>query len=293
MRADEVLSLNVVDVILDRGREGLLIRESKNNRQRIVVLTSDAMPKTLTCLRSWLPDLGADVSPTMPLFCSNRGNAKNLELYIMDRDGKNVRQLTKAPGCYNGGPFFSPDGKRVIFRSDRKKKDHLQIYVINADGTGERALTDDLNWVHWAPYWYKDGRHIIYTAADHSEIHFRRQFAFRRTEIDRPRRRAPVASVRCIAHTEGQEYGNRGALATRVNLGGGRFSESTVIEFGTNKEVLFSSALPVEFADKLRIKNPDGTLDIDVSVVAVQYDGGKTAVAARFLNEVPNWIVKL
>ena len=40
---------------------------------------------------------------------------------------------------YNGGPFFSPDGKRIVFRSDRKKKDYLQIYVINADGTGERA----------------------------------------------------------------------------------------------------------------------------------------------------------
>jgi Tol biopolymer transport system component len=86
----------------------------------------------------------------------------------MDADGGNARKLTNAPGCYNGGPFFSPDGKRVIFRSDRKKKDHLQLYVINADGTGERALTDDLNWVHWAPYWHKDGEHIVYTAADHS-----------------------------------------------------------------------------------------------------------------------------
>jgi Tol biopolymer transport system component len=86
----------------------------------------------------------------------------------MDADGKNVRQLTHAPGCYNGGPFFSPDGKRIIFRSDRKKKDHLQLYVINSDGSGERALTDDLNWVFWAPYWYKDSKHIVYTAADHS-----------------------------------------------------------------------------------------------------------------------------
>jgi Tol biopolymer transport system component len=101
------------------------------------------------------------------VFCSNRGRPEDLELYIMDRDGKNVRQLTHATGCYNGGPFFSPDGKRVIFRSDRKKKDHLQLYVINADGTGERALTDDLNWVQWGPYWYKDGRHIVYAAADH------------------------------------------------------------------------------------------------------------------------------
>src|SRR5207244_4860698 len=47
------------------------------------------------------------------VFCSNRSGPKNLELYIMDADGKNVRQLTHAPGCYNGGPFFSPDGKRV------------------------------------------------------------------------------------------------------------------------------------------------------------------------------------
>jgi TolB protein len=100
------------------------------------------------------------------VFCSNRDG--NLELYIMDADGMNVRQLTHAPGCYNGGPFFSPDGKRVIFRSDRKKKDHLQLYVINADGSGERALTDDLSWVFWAPFWYKDGKRIIYTAADHS-----------------------------------------------------------------------------------------------------------------------------
>ena len=39
----------------------------------------------------------------------------------MDSDGKNVRKLTNAPDCYNGGPFFSPDGKRVIFRADRQK----------------------------------------------------------------------------------------------------------------------------------------------------------------------------
>jgi Tol biopolymer transport system component len=102
------------------------------------------------------------------VFCSNRSGEKNLELYIMDADGKNVRQLTKAPQCYNGGPFFSPDGKQVIFRSDRKKKDQLQLYVINTDGTGERALTDDLNWVQWGPYWYRDGKHIIYAGADHA-----------------------------------------------------------------------------------------------------------------------------
>jgi len=102
------------------------------------------------------------------VFCSNRSGEQNLELYIMDRDGKNLRQLTHSPNCYNGGPFFSPDGKRVIFRSDRKKKDQLQLYVINVDGTGEKALTDDDNWVQWGPYWYKDSRSIIWAGADHA-----------------------------------------------------------------------------------------------------------------------------
>jgi Tol biopolymer transport system component len=101
------------------------------------------------------------------VFCSNRNGS--LELYIMDADGRHVRQLTHAPHCYNGGPFFSPDGKQVIFRSDRKRKDFLQIYVINADGTGERALTDEPTRVNWAPYWYKDGKHVIYGSADYAD----------------------------------------------------------------------------------------------------------------------------
>lgn len=101
------------------------------------------------------------------VFCSNRDG--HLQLYIMDANGANVRKLTNTPNCYNGGPFFSPDGKKVIFRSDRKEKDRLQLYVINADGTGEKALTNNDKWVYWAPYWYKDSKHIIYTGADHSD----------------------------------------------------------------------------------------------------------------------------
>ena len=72
----------------------------------------------------------------------------------------------------------------------------------------------------------------------------------------------------------------------------GNFSESTLIEFGTPREVLFACATPLEFADVVRLRNSDGSLDIEASVVAVQYHPGKTVVAARFLSEVPNWIVK-
>ena len=73
---------------------------------------------------------------------------------------------------------------------------------------------------------------------------------------------------------------------------GANFSESTVIEFGTPREVLFACNTPLEFADVLRLRNSDGSLDVEASVVAVQYHPGRTVVAARFKAEVPNWIVK-
>jgi hypothetical protein len=70
------------------------------------------------------------------------------------------------------------------------------------------------------------------------------------------------------------------------------FTESIVIEFGTPREVLFECNTPLEFADELRLRNSDGSLDVTVTVVAVQYQPGKTAIAARFTHDVPNWIVK-
>lgn len=68
--------------------------------------------------------------------------------------------------------------------------------------------------------------------------------------------------------------------------------ETTVIEFGTAREVLFASRLPLEFADKLRVQNSDGTLDAEACVVALRHQPGSTAVAARFTQRVANWIVK-
>ena len=76
------------------------------------------------------------------------------------------------------------------------------------------------------------------------------------------------------------------------NAGGHGPAESTVIEFGTSREVLFACTAPLEFADVLRLRNSDGSLDTEASVVAVQYHPGTTIVAARFLTSVPNWIVK-
>ncbi len=73
---------------------------------------------------------------------------------------------------------------------------------------------------------------------------------------------------------------------------GRELSEHTLIEFGTPSEVLFASTLPLEFDDRVRLQNSDGSLSAEAAVVAVQYYNGKMAVAARFLGEISNWIIK-
>lgn len=79
---------------------------------------------------------------------------------------------------------------------------------------------------------------------------------------------------------------------TTAGAGRRRLQEQTVIEFGTAHEVLFSSSLPLEFEDRVRLVNSDGSLDARATVVAVRYHGGGKAVAARFVSEVGNWIIK-
>lgn len=70
------------------------------------------------------------------------------------------------------------------------------------------------------------------------------------------------------------------------------FVQDTVIEFGTPHEVLFMVDRPLEFADRVLVESSDGWLHAEASVVAVQYYAERTAVAVRFLKQVPNWIVK-
>jgi integrase/recombinase XerD len=74
VRTDEVLNLNVGDVVLEPGREVLLVRDSKSGDKRMVVLTPDAMPRSLRGLRSWLRDIGQALPANTPLFRSSRGN---------------------------------------------------------------------------------------------------------------------------------------------------------------------------------------------------------------------------
>jgi Tol biopolymer transport system component len=82
------------------------------------------------------------------------------DLYMMNSDGSNVKQLTRAPG-YDGGPFFSYDGKKIIWRRFSKDGMNADVYTMNVDGSGEKRITD-FGSLSWAPFFHTSGDYIIF-----------------------------------------------------------------------------------------------------------------------------------
>ncbi len=111
--------------------------------------------------------------------------------------------------------------------------------------------------------------------------------------------RIPIKLSRTQSRDNGNGNGNSNGNGNRDLTVRERESESenvffqdTVIEFGTPHEVLFVLDRPLQFADRVLVESNDGTLHAEAFVVAVQYHLERTAVAVRFLKNVPNWIVK-
>lgn len=85
-----------------------------------------------------------------------------MDLYMMDADGSNVRQLTHSPG-YDGGPFFSPDNQKIVWRRFNPDGNSAEIWTMNVNGSGQRQLTADAM-VSWGPYYHPSGDYIIYSS---------------------------------------------------------------------------------------------------------------------------------
>jgi Tol biopolymer transport system component len=84
------------------------------------------------------------------------------EIYIMNADGSEPRRLTSAPG-YDGGPFFSPDGQRILWRRFIADGTIADIYTMKPDGSDVRRLTD-FGCMAWAPFFHPSGQYVIFTA---------------------------------------------------------------------------------------------------------------------------------
>jgi Tol biopolymer transport system component len=86
------------------------------------------------------------------------------EIYIMraDADGAGPTRLTKVPG-YDGGPFFSPDSKRIIWRRFDEAGLIADVRTMNLDGTDERQITD-FGAMSWAPYIHPSGEYLLFAS---------------------------------------------------------------------------------------------------------------------------------
>ncbi len=84
-----------------------------------------------------------------------------MDIYIMKADGTQLKQLTTYKG-YDGGPFISPDSKKVIWRRFSVDGMTAEIFTMNLDGSDKKQLTNS-NTMNWAPYYHPSQKYIIYT----------------------------------------------------------------------------------------------------------------------------------
>lgn len=84
------------------------------------------------------------------------------DIFIADKDGSNLRQLTDNP-YYDAEATVSPDGSKIIFTSIRDGD--LDLYVMDTDGRNLRRLTHEKVYDGGA-FFSPDGSKIVYRASE-------------------------------------------------------------------------------------------------------------------------------
>jgi TolB protein len=87
-----------------------------------------------------------------------------MELFIMNADGSNQRQITTLGGA-NFAPIFTPDGRRIIFSSNHKnpRSRNFDLYLVNLDGTGLEQVTTHAEFDGF-PMFSPDGRKLVWAS---------------------------------------------------------------------------------------------------------------------------------
>ena len=87
----------------------------------------------------------------------------NMEIYTCKVDGSDMRQVTRLGGA-NWAPFFSHDGKKIIFSSNHKTKGfHFNLWMIRTDGTGLEQITFDPTFDAF-PVFSPNGKHLVFSS---------------------------------------------------------------------------------------------------------------------------------
>jgi TolB protein len=114
--------------------------------------------------RGWPLQPGKELDEYRALLKEGLWRPSQLELFVMERDGSNLRQVTKLGGA-NFAPSWHPDGKRLIFASNTAdpKGRNFDLYLVNVDGTGLERVTFNETFDGF-PMFSPDATHVVFAS---------------------------------------------------------------------------------------------------------------------------------
>jgi carboxyl-terminal processing protease len=169
--------------------------------------------------RAWhyAPDDTAGLRAYRDLLAQRMIRPNRMELFVMNADGSDQRQITRLGGA-NFGPSWTPDGRRIIFSSNHTspRSRNFDLYLVNLDGTGLVQVTTDPEFDGF-PMFSPDGTKLVWASNRGAAGPARRTCSSRLARVGRAAatRRGAAAAVRHGAATAGPR-GDGGAAAQAV-----------------------------------------------------------------------------
>jgi Tol biopolymer transport system component len=114
--------------------------------------------------RSSRPKTDEEVKTYKDLLAQGLVMPTNMEIYVCNVDGSDLRQVTQL-GKANWAPFFHPSGQKIIFSSNHagERGYEFNLYMINLDGTGLERITYDPVFDAF-PMFSFDGKKLIFSS---------------------------------------------------------------------------------------------------------------------------------
>lgn len=111
------------------------------------------------------PTDSAGIAQYRSLLAQNLVRPARVELFIMNADGSDQRQITRLGGA-NFGPSWTPDGSRIIFSSNYRDphSGNFDLYMIHESGAGLEQITTDPGFDGF-PMFSPDGRKLIWASS--------------------------------------------------------------------------------------------------------------------------------
>lgn len=111
-----------------------------------------------------------DSADYQALLAQNLVRPARMEIWVMDADGANPRQVTNLGGA-NFAPFFTPDDRQILFASNHRnpRGRNFDLFLVNLDGTGLEQVTthDDFDGF---PMFSPDGRRLVFASNRHGSV---------------------------------------------------------------------------------------------------------------------------